>query len=75
MNNTLTVNGLERVFKFSNNGTPLTLTDPDPERTPEQVMNLLSNQYPSLTTASVSGPVFEKDKMVYEFKTTMGIKG
>ncbi len=73
--NSLTVNGLERAFKFSNNGTSVTLTDPDPERTPEQIMNLFANQYPSLTTASVHGPVFEKDKMVYEFKTTMGTKG
>ncbi len=72
---TLTVNGVERVFKFSNNGTPVTLTDPDPERTPEQIMDLFSNQYQALTTASVHGPAFEKDKMVYEFKTTMGTKG
>ncbi len=73
--NKLIVNPLERVFKFSHNGTPITLTDPDPERTPEQIMNLFANQYSSLTTASIHGPTFDNDKIVYEFKTTMGVKG
>jgi PRTRC genetic system protein C len=72
---TLIISGLERVFRFQNNGTTVKLSDPDPERTPEQVMQLYANQYPSLTTASVVGPAFDKDKAVYEFKTTMGTKG
>lgn len=71
----LVVSGLDRVFRFKNNGTDVTLSDPDPERTPEQVMQLYANQYPALTTASVHGPTMEKDKAVYEFKTTMGTKG
>jgi PRTRC genetic system protein C len=71
----LELKGLDRVFKFSNNGTSVELSDPDPERSPEEVMKLYSSQYPALTTASVHGPVFEKDKAVYEFKTTMGTKG
>jgi PRTRC genetic system protein C len=66
---------LDRVFRFSNNGTTVTLADPDPERTPEQVMALYANQYPSLTTATVSGPEHEEGKVVYEFKTTLGTKG
>lgn len=70
-----TVTGLEREFKFSQNGDTVTLPDPDPTRTPEQVMVLYSNQYPSLTTATVHGPLHEKDKVVYEFKTTLGTKG
>ncbi len=69
------VTGLERQFRFTNNGVTVKLGDPDPDRTPEQVMTLYSNQYPSLTTASVHGPVIEKDKVVYEFKTTVGTKG
>ncbi len=71
----LEVKGLEREFRFKQSGTDVILSDPDPGRSPEQVMQFYSNQYPSLTTANVHGPTIEKDKMVYEFKTTMGTKG
>lgn len=71
----LEIKGLERKFRFGSNGAKIDLADPDPERTPEQVMQLLANQYPALTTATVSGPAIENDKIVYEFKTTMGTKG
>lgn len=69
------VTSLNRQFIFKNNGTEIKLSDPDPSRTPDQVMSLLSNQYPSLTTATVHGPTFQNDKAVYEFKTTVGTKG
>lgn len=51
------------------------LPDPDPARTPEQVMMFYSNQYPFLTTATVHGPEIEGDKMLYEFRTVLGTKG
>lgn len=71
----LQITGLDRKFRFKQNSTEIVLTDPDPARTPEQVMMLYSNQYPELTTATVHGPVFEDDAAVYEFKTTIGTKG
>lgn len=71
----LEVKGLERVFRFTKNNTKIDLADPDPARTPEQVMSLYANQYPELTTSTVHGPVFEKDKVLYEFKTVIGTKG
>ena len=72
---TMQVNSLERVFRLKVNSTPVDLADPDPSRTPEQVMQLYSNQYEQLTTATIDGPKVEKDKLVYEFKTTHGTKG
>lgn len=69
------IRGLERVFKFTHNSKEITLDYPDHDRTPEQVMALYSNQYPELTTATVQGPEFVKDKAVFWFKTTIGLKG
>lgn len=69
------VKGLERMFRFNKSGNTVTLTDPGADYTPDQVMNLYSNQYPELTTATVHGPKFENDKAVYEFKTVIGTKG
>ena len=53
----------------------MALDDPDGNLSPNEVMDFYSRVYPELTTASVNGPVFEEDKAVYEFKTTIGTKG
>ena len=72
---TFQVTGLEREFRFTQDGETVSLPDPDPSRTPEQVMMLYANQYPFLTTATVHGPAQEEDKVIYEFKTVLGTKG
>jgi PRTRC system protein C len=69
------VTGLERIFKIDIEEHDTILSDPDPSRTPEQVMLFYANQYPILTNATVHGPEAEEDKMVYTFTTTLGTKG
>lgn len=69
------ITGLDREFIIHIDGKQARLTDPDPSRTPEQVMTFYSNQYPTLTTSTVHGPEIKGDKTVYEFKTTLGTKG
>lgn len=71
----LDITGLHREFKFTHNGNAVSLPDPDPGRSPEQVMQFYANQYPSLTTATVHGPEMTDDGVLYEFKTTFGAKG
>ncbi len=71
----LEVQGLEREFRFKHNGQDVNLPDPDPARSPEQVMQFYANQYPELTTASVGATRHEDGKVVYEFQTTIGTKG
>jgi PRTRC genetic system protein C len=71
----LSVTSLERVFKFKNGGAEITLPDPNPAMSPDEVMDFFSNTYPELTTATVHGPEIENDQMVYRFKTTIGTKG
>ena len=67
----LQINNYKRVFKHGS----ATLADPNPEMSPEEVMNFYSNQYPELTTSNVHGPEIDGDNAVYTFKTTVGTKG
>ena len=71
----LQIKGMSRTFKFKKGTEYVTLQDPDPNLSPDMVMSYYSNFYPELTTATVHGPVIKEDKAVYEFKTTIGIKG
>lgn len=67
----LQISNYKRVFKH---GT-VALADPNPNMTPEEVMNFYSNQYPELTTSNVHGPIIEANEAIYTFKTTVGTKG
>ncbi len=71
----LELKGLPRVFTFKHNNRNLTLDDPDPSMSPDEVMSFLSNQYSQLTTASVGEVEIKNDKAEYTFTTTLGTKG
>lgn len=66
---------LTREFVVESKGNKITLPDPDPNMSPDQVMTFYSNTYPELVTSSCHGPAYQDDKMVYSFKTTVGTKG
>lgn len=72
---TLQIKGLKRVFKLKKNSSTLELDDPDSQMSLTEVMDFYSMHYPELTTATVHGPEFEEDRVIYEFKTTIGTKG
>lgn len=67
----LQIQGVKRQFKHGNRQ----LDDPDPNMTPEEVMQFYAGTYPELTTSNVHGPKMEGEVAVYEFKTTVGTKG
>lgn len=67
----LNIKVFPRVFKHK----ALTLPDPNPDLSPDEVMAYYSNQYPELTTSNVFGPTIENEQAVYEFRTTVGTKG
>lgn len=71
----LEIKGMNRVFKMKKNSNELLLDDPDSNLSLAEVMDFYSMNYPELTTASVHGPEIEDDRAVYEFKTTIGVKG
>lgn len=71
----LEVTNLNREFKFKKDNTPVTLPDPNPDFSVEEVLQFYSNQYPELTTATLEGPKIEGKTAVYQAKTTVGTKG
>ena len=58
---------------FSYNG--VKLPDPNPAMTPEEVRQFYATQYPDITTASITGPEAEGDKLRYSFARAIGAKG
>lgn len=66
---------LERIFVFREQGQEIELSDPNIKWSAESVMNFYANTYPILTTAKVSAPKIENDKVVYRFESVMGTKG
>ncbi len=71
----LEVQNLAREFKFKKDGTMVTLPDPNPDFSVEEVMQFYGGQYPELTTATMEGPKVEGRTAVYSVKTTVGTKG
>ena len=80
----LEIKGMKRVFKMKKNSQEIGQgiqkvepfwDDPNVNMSPAEVMDFYSMNYPELTTATVHGPEIEDDRAVYEFKTTIGVKG
>lgn len=62
---------LKRIFIHNN----VELDDPDNNMTADNVLEFYSGQFPELTNAVTHGPEVKNDKIVYEFKTSVGTKG
>lgn len=72
----LIIKDIKRVFRITKKGSPtITLEDPNPNFTPEEVLNFYSGTYPELTTSNVAPMKMENDEAVFEFVTTVGNKG
>lgn len=63
----------EVVRSFRYNG--MTLADPAPDKTPEQVMEIYGFRYRELLNAVVEGPVTNKGVATYTFARAAGSKG
>ena len=59
--------------EFSYNG--VKLPDPNPWMTPEEVRQFYASQYPDITTASITGPEADGEKLRYSFTRAIGSKG
>ena len=68
----LNITNAVRVFIIDKTG--VEIPDPDPTLSLENVMALYSGMYPELTTATVHGPEYRDDKVVYRFKSIIGTK-
>lgn len=68
---TIEMTPLTRTFSY--NG--VTLPDPGPGMTLDEVRDVLSAAYPELVSASIEGPVAKGDKLEYTFRKAVGAKG
>ncbi len=59
--------------EFSYNG--VKLPDPNPTMAPEEVRQFYATQYPDITTASITGPEAEGEKLRYSFTRAIEIRG
>jgi PRTRC genetic system protein C len=62
---------LKRVFRYNS----VTLPDPGPTYTVEQVRDLYAATYPEITSAAVEGPEEDGDTLTYTFRRAVGTKG
>lgn len=68
---TIQINKVQRAFVF--NG--VSLNDPGPDFSADEVRDIYTAQYPDLATAVVSDPVIEGDTVTYTFVRNVGTKG
>ena len=71
----LTATQMPRIFLMKEKGNDITLADPDAKWSTDAVLQFYANTYPILTTAKISGPVINEDKVQYRFESMMGTKG
>lgn len=64
-----------REFIMEKGSVRTTLADPDPTMSAQQVLKVYSHSHPELVTASVVGPEYRGDRMLFTFKTCVGTKG
>jgi PRTRC genetic system protein C len=67
----VTVTPAVRTFAYSS----ITLADPNPKLSPEEVKTLYAIHYPELATAAINGPEVVGDKLRWEFVLAVGAKG
>jgi PRTRC genetic system protein C len=66
---------LPRVFIVKENGKETKLSDPDSTWSPELVQNYYMQQFPILANAKVQKPIIKDDEHVFEFSSSIGVKG
>jgi PRTRC genetic system protein C len=71
----LQVTNLQRVFTYKKDGKDISLPDPNPDFSAEEVMKFYAGSYPELTNGFVEGPKVEGDKASYSITTKAGKLG
>lgn len=67
----LEIKGIPRVFMFDGKE----LQDPNPDLTPQEVMDLYSANHPELNNGKVVGPEIKDDRQEFTFSAVLGEKG
>jgi len=62
---------LKRAFRYNS----VSLPDPGPQYTLEQVRDLFAATYPEIVNAAIEGPEEKNGELVYTFRRAVGTKG
>ena len=65
------VKQIERIFKFEGK----VFADPDPNMSPERVLQFYSMEHPELATGVIEGPKYEKGKAIFTMGNSYKPKG
>ncbi|WP_285905182.1 PRTRC system protein C [Pseudodesulfovibrio pelocollis] len=72
----LAVESLPRKFEIKIGGNTIVLDDPFPNLGPEEVKDMLLQQYPELASSKVEGPRLTADAQVFTMSAgKVGVKG
>jgi PRTRC genetic system protein C len=71
----LSVINTPRVFEFKVGDKDLSIDDPNPNFSPDEVVSFLANTYPSITNSDLTGPVIKNGKAIYKVNSIVGTKG
>ena len=69
------VKSLIRTFEVKHNGEVITLDDPNPDFTIEEVQKFYSSVYPEIINSAFAEPEIKDDKITYKVSTVTGTKG
>ena len=69
----LAATAVQTVYLY--NGRTLAAPPSDTPMTPDQVRQFYAAIHPDLLNATVDGPRYEGDQMIYEFRRAIGVKG
>lgn len=71
----LEVKGMARKFILESRGEKISLDDLNPQTSVEEIKRLYCDQYPELSSATVTGPNMKDDALIYTFSPKAGTKG
>jgi PRTRC genetic system protein C len=71
----LEVKPIPRIFKATIDGNEMTLSDPNPELTPKQVIEHYANMYPEITNSKLDAGKIEDDTLVFNINNEKGQHG
>lgn len=71
----LEVANLSREFIIERDGKKISLKDPNPDFTVQEVVKFYAGVYPELTNGVIEGPKVERDKAQYSMTTKAGKLG
>ena len=66
---------LVRKFVVERNGKKITVKDPNPNMTLDEVRKFLAITYPDILNCAIGTPEIKNEVLIYNFKSAVAVKG